>query len=80
MSEVRKFIDNIELRLPDPCTTQDLVDAKLFSSPFEAMMRRKQGQPPEFLYLSKRRIVYPKSGVLAWLKDQSEKGNSRGKD
>lgn len=75
---IKNFIEEIEKQLPDLCTSQDLVELKLFSSPFEAMVRRKRGQPPEFLYLSKRRIVYPKSVVIEWLLRQAEQGSPYG--
>lgn len=76
MSQIKKFIDEVGRQLPDLCSVKDLVDAKLFSSPFEARARRKRGQLPEFLCLSKRRIIYPKDSVIAWLRSQAEKEGS----
>jgi hypothetical protein len=72
---IKDFIDDIEKKLPDLCTTNDLIKFKLFSSHFEANVRRKKGHPPDFIYFSKRRVVYPKTCVIAWLRNQADKGN-----
>ena len=34
--------------------------------------RRARGELPEFLSLSRRRILYPKQAVLSWLWDRAK--------
>ncbi len=76
MGFLKDFMDRMEDELPLLSSTDDLVKLGIFSSKEQATSRRKKDKPPEFIRFSSRRVVYPKSAVMAWLKykcDQSEK-------
>ena len=71
------FICEVEKKLTDACTVNDLVKAKIFTSATEAMLRRKRGEPPEYIRLGRKRIIYPKTCVLQWLRDNVNKGSKK---
>ncbi len=76
MGFLKDFMDRMENELPLLSSTDDLVKLGIFSTKEQATSRRKKDKPPEFIRFSSRRVVYPKSAVMAWLKykcDQSEK-------
>lgn len=75
MSPISEFIKKIENELPDAATPQDLVALGLFTSTYAMAQRRMRGEPPEFLNLSRRRILYPKQAVLSWLWARAEKSS-----
>lgn len=69
MSECDDWIDKISETLPDECYTFDLVKVGIFTSRHSAACSRKVGTSPPYFKLGKR-IMYPKAGVLNWLKLQ----------
>lgn len=68
---VEKFIEEVESKLPNLAETSDLIKLGIFSSVAQAVQRRKRGEAPEFLRLSEKRIVYPKAGVMSWLRERA---------
>lgn len=61
------WIEKSTASLPDPCTPADLVKAGIFHSVQNTSAVRKTYKGPPFLKVAGR-IVYPKDGVIEWLK------------
>lgn len=68
---IEQFLSEIETKIPDIASTKDLVELGIFSTNHEALRRRSEGRGPAFIYLSKRRIIYPKNGVISWLRERA---------
>lgn len=62
------FIQKAESILPDPCTSKDLVDMGLYKSEQAACYARKMGLSPDYFKLPHKAILYPKAGVVEFLK------------
>ena len=73
---VKEWIDHLEKMLPDVIDPTQLIKAGVFCSSAQAFNRRKRRQEPEFLRLSTSRVVYPKKGVVAWLRACALLGNA----
>lgn len=71
MNHIEKFIDEVECKLPKLASTSDLIKLGIFSSIAQAVQCRKRGESPEFLYLSPKRIAYPKQAVMCWLRERA---------
>lgn len=69
MGICENFIQKIATELPEKCTDRDLVRHGIYNSPQSAKYARSVGtSPPYFKFGS--RVVYPKEGVVQWLRDQ----------
>jgi len=68
MSACDDFIQKLSERLPDMATTKDLINAGLYRSDQGAAAARKSKNGPEFFKLNNKVILYPKQGVLEFLK------------
>jgi hypothetical protein len=73
---VEEWINNLEKTLPDVIAPTQLIKAGIFCSSAQAFNRRMRKQEPEFLRLSTARVVYPKKGVIAWLRKKLETTNA----
>ncbi len=69
MSVCDDWIEKISGKLPEECNTIDLIKIGIFTSRHAASCSRKVGTSPPYFKLGKR-IMYPKAGVLGWLKQQ----------
>jgi len=68
MSACDDFIQKIDRVLPEMATTRDLIKAGIFRSDQGAAAARKAGNCPEFFRFNNKVILYPKSGVLEFLR------------
>ncbi len=59
----------------DLLTTKHLVELGLFSSLDAAYIARQKGQSPDFIQV-KRRVLYPKAAVLAFLQRHTHRGEA----
>lgn len=75
MSNSKNFINQITSNLPELATTKDLIEVGLFSSIAHATHCRKRRDCPVFISLSKKRILYPKEEVIAWLQRRTTSGD-----
>lgn len=71
MSYKKNFIHKITSDLPNLASTKDLIEVGIFSSISHATHCRKRGDSPAFITLSKKRIMYPKEEVIAWLQKRT---------
>lgn len=71
-----QFLDQTQSNLPELATTKDLIEAGIFSCVAQATQCRKRGDSPVFITLSKKRIMYPKEEVIAWLKMRTTSGEN----
>lgn len=74
MSYKKNFIHKITSDLPNLASTKDLIEVGIFSSISHATHCRKRGDSPAFITLSKKRIMYPKEEVIAWLQKRTTSG------
>ena len=73
---VEEWIDHLEKTLPNVIDSTQLIKAGVFCSSAQAFNLRKRKGEPEFLRISTRRVVYPKEGVIAWLRKKTETTNA----
>lgn len=69
---IEEFINQLESELPEMCTTDDLVENRLFTSPVTAYIARENGKGPEFVALSRKNIIYPKKAVINWVRERAK--------
>jgi hypothetical protein len=62
-----EFFKHVEMLLPDLCLPKDLIRCGLFNSLQNAHLARKEKRSPPY-YRIGRRIIYPKKGVLEWMR------------
>lgn len=68
MKITEQFIETVQRRLPELATAKDLVRCGMYRSPQAAYAARRTGKCPPYLRIPQRGIVYPKNGVLQFLK------------
>lgn len=68
MSACDDFINKVNQALPELATTKDLIRVGLFRTDQGAAAARRLGNSPEYFRLNKRVILYPKRGVIEFLK------------
>ena len=78
MSACDDFIQKIESMLPECCTVQDLIKAKIFSTTGMAYQARlsKDG-PPYFQLGNRKKIIYPRDGIIQWLKERKHESGAK---
>lgn len=75
MTNSQNFFNQIRLTLPELASTKDLINVGIFSSISHATHCRKRGDSPVFITLSKKRIMYPKEEIIAWLQKRITSGD-----
>lgn len=71
MSACDDWINKIAEMLPETCTVQDLVKVKIFNTPGMAYQARiHRNGPPYFQLGNRKKIIYPKNGIIEWLKEK----------
>lgn len=75
MSACEEYIAHLEKILPEMCRTKDLVKAGIFQTDNGASLARQRGDTPEFFRINARVVLYPKKGVIEFLKSKKEKHN-----
>jgi hypothetical protein len=78
MSFCDEWIQKIAEKLPEDCTTDDLIRVGLYNSAHTASMARSQGNGPPYLKVG-RKIIYPKPGVLNWLEGKKHESGTQGR-
>ena len=68
---IESYLAEIEKQLPEFADTTDLIRAGVFTSFSQAVKARERGECPEFVTLSRRRIMYPRACVLNWLRQRA---------
>lgn len=76
MKNSTDFLNQIRLTIPELASTKDLINVGIFSSISHATHCRKRGDSPAFITLSKKRIMYPKEEVIAWLQRRTTSGDN----
>lgn len=78
MSACDDYIEKIEKLLPESCTVQDLVRVKIFNTPGMAYQARihKDG-PPYFQLGNRKKIIYPRDGIIQWLKERKHESGQK---
>lgn len=69
MNAVDEFIKMAEVTLPTMCRVRDLVKLGIYRSEQTASYERKKKKSPPYMQLPTRIILYPKAGVLEYLKN-----------
>lgn len=69
MTPCDEFIQKMIDVLPEICETNDLIAVGIFRSVQSAEYARKMKDCPDYFQLV-RRIVYPKNGVIKWLREK----------
>jgi hypothetical protein len=69
-----KYIKWIDKHYPDMCYPQDLVEMGIYRSQQAAFYSRSKGEGPEYFALPNRRIGYPKSGLMKYLRKVKSSG------
>lgn len=80
MNPCEELIEHWTATLPEVCTINDLIRAGIVNHRATMEYYRKKKLGPPFLRLSARRIYYPKSGILKWMKDNSHAGEKKAKN
>lgn len=62
------FIEKCATTLPELCSTSDLIKVGIFSSDQTAAIARRKGATPPYFHMPSRNIVYPRAGVIAYLR------------
>lgn len=70
----------MEKDLPEMVRTRDLVDLGIYASPQAAYQARANNCSPPFIVMPKNRVIYPKCGVIAFLRERSAQRRLRTKD
>jgi hypothetical protein len=73
MKACEQFIEDMNVALPLLCRTKDLVKIGIFLNRQEGDYTRRTGGGPPFFKLRKA-VIYPKQGVLDWLKANTNDG------
>lgn len=76
-----QFLESVQRRLPELATPRDLVRCGLYRSAQAAYSARRSGKCPPYLRIPQRGIVYPKAGVVNFLRQfihEPEKANGDG--
>ena len=71
MNACDELIHKLTETLPDICTINDLIKAGIVNHRATMEYYRKREMGPPFLRLSARKIYYPKSGILKWMRENS---------
>lgn len=77
MTACDEFIENLQQVLPERCTDRDLIECGIFTSAQSACLSRRIGNSPGFFKFG-RRIIYPKTGVIEWLKENKHENYKTG--
>ncbi len=64
------YIEFVSRNLPELAKTRDLIRVGIYRSDQAAAAARREGRSPDFFKLNQRVIVYPKSGVLKFLRSK----------
>ena len=73
MNSLDNFIEMIENQLPDLIRTKELVEIGIYNSPQAAYQARLSKLCPPWLRIPRKGVVYPKAGVVAFLRECESK-------
>lgn len=65
------FLNDLETNLPEFIPVSKLVEIGVFSSPAQESKARKRGEGPDFIRLSRKRLVYPRGPLMTWLRERA---------
>ena len=68
MNACDEYIEMAEKELPDIVTTKDLIKIGMYRSDQAASVARRKGKCPGYFQFNKRVVIYPKKGVIDYLK------------
>jgi len=69
MANLEMYIQKIEKQFAPLCTAKDLVNIGLIKSEAMAYHLRKNKRGPAFIKLNNRSILYPRDGVIQYLRE-----------
>lgn len=69
LNALENYLLRLEQTLPEMCRTNDLIEAGVYHSAQAACAARHRGGGPDFIFVNKRRIAYPKVELLAYLRE-----------
>jgi hypothetical protein len=70
-----EYLENLEGLLPELCTVNDLLRVGIYRSCMVAHTARKAGNCPTYFQQYKGgKVLYPRSGVIAWLREKINLG------
>lgn len=71
MNSCEEYLEKIERSLPELCSVEDLIDVGIYNNPAIAFADRKKGEAPDYFQIGfHKRVIYPRGGVIAWLRDK----------
>ena len=63
------YVDKLASELPEMCLIKDLVKFKIFGSSALAKIARETKDTPPYLQMKKKgKVLYPRDGVIKWLR------------
>lgn len=68
MNSCDAFIKRAMKELPEMCTVKDLLKLGIYRSEQAAAHARRKGLSPDYFKLPHRGVLYPKQGVIEFLK------------
>lgn len=71
------FIQSVSARLPELATVNDLINVGIYKTTQAAYGARLKGKGPPYLVIPFRGIVYPRSGVIEFLRKASNEKKER---
>lgn len=71
-SSLDAYINDLREKLPEMCTSFDLVEAGLFNHAYAVHTARYGNGAPKWIRKGSRTILFPRDGVLDWAKKQYE--------
>lgn len=62
------YIYKLAEKLPEMCSVQDLINVGIYRTEQAAYYARRKKQGPDYFQMSSRQVLYPKEGVIQYLK------------
>ena len=69
MTVCEEYINELMHDMPNLLTPKDLISCGIYKSHQAAYIARKNGTSPVFFNINHRGIVYPKKGIIEFLKN-----------
>jgi hypothetical protein len=70
----KEYLADLEAKIPELATSSDLVKLKLFSSEAALSKARKTGNSPDYIQISKGKILYPRAAVIQFFCQRFKQG------
>lgn len=77
MDAIDRFIEMIEKSLPEMLKTKQLVELGIYNSAQAAYQARLANKSPPYIRIPNLGVVYPKAGVVDFLRDLNARNTKR---